>query len=191
MARLLKRHGPCRLGAKHADGSFAALARSIVFQQLAGKAAASIHGRFEKLVRGEVTARKVGRLEVSKLRSAGLSEAKARSILDLATKSQDGTVDLSRITRKKDEKIIEELVQVRGIGPWTAQMFLIFQLRRLDVWPTLDYGVRKGYQAAYSLKELPTPRELEGAGARFSPYRSVAAWYCWRALDDDGDDAWA
>src|SRR5437762_13199417 len=103
---------------------------------------------------------------------------------DLAAKVVDGTVRLQRIGRLRDEDIVTSLSIVRGIGQWTAEMFLIFQLRRLDVWPVGDYGVRTGYALAYGLKRLPTPKELQALGDRFRPYRTVAAWYCWRAVSE-------
>jgi len=114
----------------------------------------------------------------------GLSRSKVAAIRDLAAKIVDGSVRLQRIGRLSDEDIITALSTVRGIGRWTAEMFLIFQLRRLDVWPIGDYGVRKGYALAYGLKTLPTPKELDPLGERFRPYRTVAAWYCWRAVSD-------
>jgi 3-methyladenine DNA glycosylase/8-oxoguanine DNA glycosylase len=163
---------------------FGALVRSIVFQQLAGKAANAIHLRFIGLFDGQkVDPDAVLAAGPSKLRTAGLSQAKAASIIDLATKVADGTVPLRGISRYSDDVIVERLSSVRGIGKWTAEMFLMFQLGRLDVWPVDDYGVRKGYALAYDMPELPKPKELDLLGKRFRPYRSVAAWYCWRAVD--------
>src|SRR2546430_10604364 len=122
-----------------------------------------------------------------KLRAAGLSGRKVASIRDLTAKVVDGTVPLDRIGRLADQDVITRLSVVRGIGQWTAEMFLIFQLRRLDVWPVGDYGVRKGYALAYDLRKLPTPKQLEGEGERFRPYRTVAAWYCWQAVREQRD----
>src|SRR5262249_39091885 len=116
--------------------------------------------------------------------AAGLSGSKVASIRDLAAKVADGIVPLARIGRLPDEEVIMRLSVVRGIGRWTAEMFLIFQLRRLDVWPVEDYGVRKGYSLAYGLPDLLTPQQLRVEGERFRPYRTVAAWYCWRAVHD-------
>ncbi|MFN2545527.1 MAG: DNA-3-methyladenine glycosylase [Actinomycetota bacterium] len=184
MRRLIKEAGPCTLGARRMRDHFGALVRSIVFQQLAGKAAAAIHGRFVALFDGQrIDPDAVLAAGVAKLRTAGLSGAKATSIMDLATKVADGTVPLRGISRYADEEIIERLSGVRGIGKWTAEMFLMFQLGRLDVWPVDDYGVRKGYSLAYDMAELPKPKELDLLGKRFRPYRSIAAWYCWRAVD--------
>src|ERR1043166_5292112 len=117
-----------------------------------------------------------------KLRAAGLSGRKVVSMRDLAAKVVDGTVPLHRIGRLADEEVITRLSVVRGIGRWTAEMFLMFQLRRLDVWPVGDYGIRKGYALAYGLRKLLTPKQLAREGERFRPYRTVAAWYCWQAV---------
>ena len=117
------------------------------------------------------------------LRGAGLSGAKAASILDLATKVEEGLVELDRVARLPDDEVVRELVLVRGIGEWTAHMFLMFQLGRLDVWPTLDLGVRTGYARMFGLAEPPTSKELAPLGDRFRPYRSLVAWWCWRAVD--------
>lgn len=182
MAGLAERFGPCRIPARTGLSHFAYLSRSILFQQLATSAAQAIHGRFLKLLDGEVTTAGVLALTPRRLRSAGISENKARALRDLAAKA-DG-LRLDRIARAADEAIIERLVVVRGIGRWTVEMFLIFQLRRLDVWPTLDFGVRKGYQAAYGLKQFPDPKKLQPLGDPFRPHRSIAAWYCWRVADD-------
>jgi DNA-3-methyladenine glycosylase II len=183
MARVMKRTGPFRLPKPTTD-HFAALAQSIVYQQLAGAAAAAIHGRFVALFDGDLSPEAVLALPPKKLRAAGLSGSKALSIRDLAAKVVNGTVPLDRIGRLPDEDIITCLSAVHGIGRWTAEMFLIFQLRRLDVWPVEDYGVRKGYSLAYGLRDLLTPKQLQVEGERFRPYRTVAAWYCWRAVHE-------
>ncbi|MFH0945835.1 MAG: DNA-3-methyladenine glycosylase 2 family protein [Planctomycetota bacterium] len=185
MAGLVRERAPCRLPSRPRWSHFAFLARSIAFQQLATAAAEKIHGRFEALMGGDVTADGVLLLRPGKMRASGLSENKVRSVIDLATRVRDGSVRLDGIARLDDASIVKRLVAVRGIGPWTAEMFLMFQLRRLDVWPVLDYGVRKGYQKLYGLEELPKPGELLPLGERFRPYRSVAAWYCWRALEGE------
>lgn len=185
MARLVAKAGPCKLPPRGARTHFGALVRSIVFQQLQGKAAAAIHARLVDALGGDVSPTAVLRRRTTTLRKAGLSGSKEASIRDLATKVRDGAVELDRLPRLRDQKIVEQLVQVRGIGPWTVDMFLIFQLRRLDVWPVLDYGVRRGYGLAYGLAEMPTQREIEPLGERFRPFRSLAAWYCWRATEID------
>src|SRR5690242_11571714 len=183
MARLMKRTEPFRLPRPDSD-HFAALAESILYQQLAGAAAAAIHRRFVALFDGDPTPARVLGLHPRTLRAAGLSGSKVASIRDLAAKVMDGTVPLQHIGRRSDEEIIDRLTVVRGIGRWTAEMFLRFQLRRLDVWPVDDYGVRQGYALAYGLRKLPTPQRLEKEGERFRPYRTVAAWYCWRAVHE-------
>lgn len=184
MASLVELHGPPRFARPGRDGSrFEALANSIVYQQLAGAAARSIWNRVRALVDGPFTAEAVLGLSEEALRGAGLSGSKVASMRDLATKTAAGQVQLARIGRLDDEAVIEHLVVVRGIGPWTAQMFLMFTLRRPDVWPIGDLGVRAGYARAYGLAELPTPAELDLLGERFRPYRSAAAWYCWRAVE--------
>jgi DNA-3-methyladenine glycosylase II len=165
------------------EGYFAALVRSISFQQLAGRAAAAIHGRFVANFDDGLRPEAVLALPEAAFRSAGLSAAKTASIRDLATKALDGTVPLEGLEAYSDDDIVQRLSAVRGIGRWTAEMFLIFQLRRPDVWPVEDFGVRKGYAIIHALAAPPTPRELAALGDVYRPYRSVAAWYCWRAND--------
>ncbi len=155
----------------------------ICYQQLAGRAAAAIHGRFELLFDGVPTPGAVLAASIDDLRGAGLSGSKAASIRDLAEKVDLGLVELDRMSRLSDDVVVRELTLVRGIGEWTAHMFLMFQLGRLDVWPTGDYGVRNGYARMYGLPEMPTARALEPEGDRFRPYRSLVAWWCWRAVD--------
>ncbi len=181
MANLMKRTGPFHLP-RPSRGHFAALAESILHQQLAGAAARAIHRRFVALFDGDLSPEAVLAVPPRKLRAAGLSGRKVVSMRDLAAKVVDGTVPLHRLGRLADEEVITRLSVVRGIGRWTAEMFLIFQLRRLDVWPVGDYGIRKGYALAYGLRKLLTPKRLEGEGERFRPYRTVAAWYCWQAV---------
>lgn len=183
LAKLIATVGPPTLRPPH-DSHFAALVRAITYQQLAGAAANAIHGRLVALLGDDVSPQRVLSLPFGALRSVGLSEAKALSITDLATKTIDGTVVLDRraITRLPDEEVIARLSTVRGIGRWTAEMFLMFQLRRLDVWPVGDLGVRKGFGLIYGVP-TPTPKELLALGERLRPYRSVAAWYCWRAVE--------
>ena len=190
MAGLMKRTGPFHLpltGRTH----FAALAESIHYQQLAGAAAAAIHGRFVALFDGKPVPEAVLAMHPRRLRAAGLSQSKVASLRDLAAKVIDGTVPLHAIARCSDADIITRLCVVRGIGRWTAEMFLIFQLRRLDVWPVGDYGVRLGYAFAYGLRKPPSPRRLQAEGERFRPYRTVAAWYCWRAVHEHRGQAGA
>jgi len=184
LARLVGAHGPCTIGRGRPERThFAELARMVCFQQLAGAAARTIHGRFEALFAGPPTPEAVLATPDTALRSAGLSAAKAASIRDLAVRVESGEVRLGRIGRFPDDEVVRQLVTVRGIGRWTAEMFLMFQLRRIDVWPVDDLGVRKGYARIAGLPAMPTVRELEQLGDRFRPYRSVGAWYCWRAAD--------
>lgn len=182
MARLIKRVGTIEMRPPH-DDPFAALVRSIMYQQLAGKAAAAIHSRFLNLFPEGLSPAAVLALQDGTMRAAGVSGAKQAAITDLATKVADGAVPLHDADSLGDDDLVARLVQVRGIGRWTAEMFLMFQLRRLDVWPVDDYGVRKGWALAHRLNEPPAPRALQAEGEKFRPYRSVAAWYCWRAVD--------
>ena len=182
IARLVDLVGPIRHRPRSPDGPFGALVRSIVFQQLAGRAAHAIHQRVRALVDGPLTPEALLAVSDDDLRAAGLSAAKLASLRDLSAKVLDGTVVLRRGSRMSDEEIIARLVTVRGIGRWTAEMYLMFELRRLDVWPVDDLGVRQGYGLAWSLDTPPTPRELQPLGDRFRPYRSVVARYCWEAV---------
>jgi DNA-3-methyladenine glycosylase II len=183
MAALMERTGRFRLPRPTTD-HFSALAESILYQQLAGAAAAAIHRRFLALFDGNLTPEAVLAAPEQSLRQAGLSGSKTASIKDLAAKVAEGTVPLENISRVGDEEIIEQLSVVRGIGRWTAEMFLIFQLRRLDVWPVDDYGVRNGWSLAFGLPELLKPKQLQAEGDRFHPYRTVVAWYCWQAVHE-------
>lgn len=164
--------------------AFNALARAIVYQQLAGRAAAAIHGRFVALF-GEnpPSAAAVLQLPVEALRGAGLSGAKAAAIIDLASRSTDGTVPLAELPDMVDDDVVARLSIVRGIGRWTAEMFLLFDLRRPDVWPVDDFGVRKGWALIHGAEAMPSRRELMALGEVLRPHRSAAAWYCWRAVD--------
>jgi DNA-3-methyladenine glycosylase II len=183
LAGLIAAGGPIRIG-RRTGSHFAGLVEAIVYQQLAGAAARAIHGRLVAALDGDVEPEGLLALSDETLRAAGLSANKARSLRDLATKVHDGTVVLSPrgLSRQSDEQVITGLSTVRGIGPWTAQMFLIFRLRRLDVWPVGDFGVRQGYGLAWKVP-MPTSRELEPLGEPYRPYRTVVAWYCWRAVE--------
>lgn len=184
VAHLRDVHGPLRLGRKpRVDERFEWLAESIAYQQLSGKAAATIWSRVEEVLGGAVAPEAILATGEERLRSAGLSGAKARSLLDLADRTAAGELDLAGAGRLDDEAVIEHLVTVRGIGRWTAEMFLIFALRRLDVWPIDDLGVRKGYAAAFGLGDTPSPKALAPLGDPYRPYRSVVSLYCWRELD--------
>jgi 3-methyladenine DNA glycosylase/8-oxoguanine DNA glycosylase len=165
---------------------FDALAESIAYQQLSGKAAATIWGRVRALYPGKkyLDPHAILRTPDEKLRGAGLSRSKVAALKDLAAKTIDGTVPTTRaLAKMSDEEIIERLINVRGIGRWTVEMLLLFDLGRPDVWPVHDYGVRKGFAKIFGKRKLPTPKQLLKQGQKFAPYRSVAAWYFWRALD--------
>ena len=189
MHRLVAEVGPPHVRPP-AETHFAALVRSVLYQQLAGPSAAAIHGRLIAALDGEVTPQRVLSLPADALRSVGLSGSKAASLQDLAAKVLDGTVvlDPPGLRAESDAEVVARLTTVRGIGKWTAEMFLMFQLRRLDVWPTGDLGVRKGFGLAW---EIPTPtaKQLDPLGDPYRPYRSVLAWYCWRAAEIYGGTA--
>ena len=183
LAKLAEAAGPPALRSPM-ESHFAALVRSVLYQQLGGSAAAAIHGRLLDALHGDVSPAALLALTPEQMRGAGLSANKTASLRDLASKVLDGTVvlDPRGLSREGDEEVIARLSAVRGIGRWTAQMFLLFQLRRLDVWPAGDLGVRRGYGLAWGVP-MPSERELEPLGEPFAPYRSVAAWYCWRACE--------
>ena len=165
---------------------FDALAESIAYQQLSGKAAATIWGRVRQIFPGKkyLDPGLVVKTPDELFRAAGLSRSKVAALKDLAAKTLDGTVPTAReLGRMHDEEIIERLIKVRGIGRWTVEMLLLFDLGRADVWPVTDYGVRKGFARTFRKRKLPTPKELMKFGEKWRPYRSVAAWYFWRALD--------
>jgi 3-methyladenine DNA glycosylase/8-oxoguanine DNA glycosylase len=178
-------HGPLKLKADPEPDLFCALAQAIVYQQLSGKAAATIYGRFTGLFSdSQPNAQQVGGISIERLRSVGLSQNKALAIQDLAVKSLDGSLaTMSRISRMSDAEVVENLIQVRGIGPWTAQMLLIFNLGRPDVMPANDLGVQKGVQLIYRMRKLPTPYQVLKRTRHLAPYRSAACWYFWRAAD--------
>jgi DNA-3-methyladenine glycosylase II len=188
LARLMKRAGPFALKTRGMHNPFEALARNIVFQQLHGSAAEAIHGRVVELFGGgRLRPRDVLDAPEESLRGAGLSGAKAAALKDLAAKTLDGTVPtLARLKRMDDGEIIERLTRVRGVGRWTVEMLLMFRLGRPDVLPVGDYAVRKGFMVAYGLGEMPKPKELERHAEAWRPYRSVASWYMWRALEHPG-----
>ncbi len=186
LGALMKRVGPFRLQLTPLHSPFAALARSIVFQQLHGRAAATIFERVcERVGRGRrFTPEALLAVPEPTLREAGLSANKLAALQDLARKTLDGTVPpLSRVRRMDDAALIEHFSQVRGIGQWTVEMLLIFRLGRPDVLPVDDFGVRKGFMLAYGLPDMPRPRELLAHGERWRPWRTVVSWYLWRATE--------
>jgi len=185
LARIIERVGPPALRVDAAASTFEALAESIVYQQLTGKAAATIHGRLCALFpRKRVRPEPLLALSDADLRGAGLSRGKVLALRDLAQKTLDGTVPPVRALHAlDDDAIVERLVQVRGIGRWTVEMLLIFRLGRQDVLPVGDFGVRHGFKLTYGKRAMPTPAELAKHGERWRPYRSLASWYLWRAVD--------
>ncbi len=198
LARIITRFGVCRLHQETTQSIFAALLESVIYQQLNGRVAATITARVKALfpdntkklrtrrglVAGFPTPEQILGASEELLRSAGLSRAKMLAIRDLAAKTLDGTVPtVKQANRMSDEELIERLDTIRGIGRWTVEMLLIFRLARPDVLPVDDYGVRKGFAVMRKLAELPKPKELMAYGERWRPYRSVAAWYLWRAAE--------
>ena len=186
MAELIARARRYEIKADGIVRPFDALAESIAYQQLSGKAAATIWGRVRALYgkRKWLDPKQVLATPDETLRGAGLSRSKVAALKDLAAKTIDGTVPSARqLAQMSDEEIIERLTAVRGIGRWTVQMLLLFDLGRLDVWPVGDYGVQKGFAKTFGKRKLPKSKQLMKLGEKWRPYRSVAAWYFWRALD--------
>jgi DNA-3-methyladenine glycosylase II len=186
LARVIRRVGSFPTKKQKPQPPFASLLQSIVYQQLAGKAAATIFGRVKALgASGFPTPEEILALEDVKLRGAGLSRQKIAAAKDLAAKALDGTVPpLAKLRRMKEEEILERLTQVHGIGEWSVQMFLMFRLGRADVLPINDLGIRKGFQNVYGHKDVPEPQIILKFGERWRPYRSIASWYLWRAADE-------
>lgn len=185
-AALIARVRPFDVVAQPLVRPFDSLAESIAYQQLSGKAAATIFGRVRALYpkRKYLDPKLVLATSDETLRACGLSRSKTAALKDLAAKTLDGTVPSGRdLARMSDEEIIERLTKVRGIGRWTVEMLLLFELGRLDVWPVSDYGVQKGFAKTFGRRKLPTPKQFLKIGQKWRPYRSVAAWYFWRALD--------
>lgn len=186
LRRIIEKVGPYRIG--FLEPTFATLVRSIVYQQLSGKVAVVIFNRLlEAATNGgraeQLTPQAILKLRPAKLRAIGLSKQKSAYILDLAQRTKGGSVTFETIHQLSDDEVIEHLTAVKGIGVWTAHMFLIFALRRTDVLPTGDLGVRMAIRKAYELPELPKPVEIEEIARSWRPYCSVAAWYLWRSLD--------
>jgi len=187
LAAVIARVGPCRFEARAEGTHFEAVARAIVFQQLSGKAAGTIHTRFHALYGGRAPepAELLATADDA-LRAAGLSRQKVGYLRDLAARVDAGDVPLDRIDALGDDEIVAALTRVRGVGRWTAQMFLMFRLGRPDVLPDLDLGVQKAIQLAYGLRAAPKPADVLRVGTPWAPYRTVASWYLWRYLDNGG-----
>jgi DNA-3-methyladenine glycosylase II len=184
MARLIAEVGPCRYEVKRFGTHFDALCRSIIYQQLSTKAAATIHGRFLDLFPDrQPTPDALRRMSEEQLRAVGLSRQKLNYLKDLAERVHIGALPLDHLDELPDQEIIDYLVQVKGIGVWTAQMFLMFRLGRLDVLPDLDLGIRNAIKKAYRVRGVPNGKRIQKLGAPWRPYASVACWYLWRSLD--------
>jgi 3-methyladenine DNA glycosylase/8-oxoguanine DNA glycosylase len=186
LGALMERVGPCLLRPRRTQSLFAAVARAIVYQQLSGSAAATILGRVQALYAPKrfLTPRDILATPPERLRAAGLSTAKTAALRDLAERSLDGTVPtMRRVRLMGDEEVVTRLVQVRGVGRWTAEMLLMFRLGRGDVLPVSDLGIRKGFALTFGNRRLPAAMTIERRAERWRPYRSVACWYLWRALE--------
>jgi DNA-3-methyladenine glycosylase II len=181
LCAIIERVGPCRM--EYGVPEFCSLAEAIVYQQLNGKAAVTIFNRFAALAGEPLTPQGILKLSDQQLRSVGLSKQKSAYLKDLAAKTATGLLDFSRLPELNDEEVIEHLTQVKGIGVWTAHMFLMFSLRRPNVLPTGDYGVQVAIRKHYKKRKLPKPKDMEKIAKAWEPYRSVACWYMWRSLD--------
>ena len=186
LARIIDQVGPCTLEPATESSYFQFLLRSIVFQQLAGAAARTIHDRIVAIYGKAPEPEDVIATPHRKLRAAGLSAPKISYVRDLAQRAASGELPLHTLDALSDDDVMAVLVQVKGIGPWTAQMFLMFRLGRPDILPDLDYGVKKAMQLAYRMRKLPNARRMHEIGNAWSPHRTVATWYLWRSLDLPG-----
>lgn len=185
LCRIIERVGEYRI--EFREPGFETLVKSIVYQQLSGRVAAVIFSRLVQAAGGKLTPEDVLKLRPARMRSLGLSGQKTAYIRDLARHTRDGKVDFRQLADLADEEVIEQLTQVKGIGPWTVHMFLIFALRRLNVLPTGDLGIRAAIRKAYGLDELPKPAKIESLAGAWHPYCSVATWYLWRSLEGDAN----
>jgi DNA-3-methyladenine glycosylase II len=181
---LIRRHGPCGLAEAQHEDAFTALTHSIISQQLSTKAAATIARRFDALFGGIPTPAAVALVDDAQLRAVGLSSQKIRYMRDLCSRVADGSLTLEKVNELSDEDVIQSLTQIKGIGRWTAEMFLMFRLHRPDVLPVDDLGILKAVQRAYGLRKLPRAERLTKIGEPWRPYRSVACWYLWASLEN-------
>jgi DNA-3-methyladenine glycosylase II len=186
LASIIARVGPCKMA--YRDPTFEMLARAIVFQQLSTKAARTIYGRLEEAAGGALTPESIQNLSVGEMRRAGLSRQRLGYIRDLAEHALSGKVDFARLPAMSDEEVIESLTDIKGVGVWTAHMFLLFSLRRPNVLPVGDLGVRMAIQRAYKKRKMPTPKQVEQIAKGWHPYCSYAAWYLWRSLELPKDE---
>lgn len=178
---LIDKVGPCRM--EFGEPTFHSVAEAIIYQQLNGKAAVTIFKRFTDAAGSPVTPEGILKLTDTQLRAVGLSKQKSSYVRDLAEKAKSGLLDFSRLHEQSDDEVIEHLTQVKGVGVWTAHMFLMFTLRRPDVLPTGDYGIQAAMKKHYRKRKLPKPKDMEKIAKAWAPYRSIACWYLWRSLD--------
>jgi DNA-3-methyladenine glycosylase II len=181
LAAIIERVGPYRV--EYGDPTFHSLAEAIIYQQLNGKAAVTIFNRFADLAGRPLTPEGILKLTDEQMRSVGLSKQKSSYLKDMAQRAARGELDFSRLAEMTDAEVIEHLTQVKGVGVWTAQMFLIFTLKRLNVLPTGDYGVQNAIRKHYKKRKLPKPAQMEKLAKCWEPYRSVACWYLWKSMD--------
>ena len=181
MGALIEKVGPYRM--EYGEPTFHSVAEAIIYQQLNGKAAVTIFKRFTDAAGSPLTPEGILKLTDEQLRAVGLSKQKSSYVRDLAEKAKTGLLDFSKLAEQSDEEVIEHLTQVKGVGVWTAHMFLMFTLRRPDVLPTGDYGIQAAMKKHYRKRKLPKPKDMERIAKCWSPYRSVACWYLWRSLD--------
>jgi len=185
LAKVIAAHPLCTIGRNSKPVThFESLVESVISQQLAVKAADTIHARVVDLAKGEINPKRVLKISEAQMREAGVSGAKFKTIQGLAEAAHSKRIPINDLHKvESDAEIAKQLTSLWGIGPWTVDMFMMHQLGRLNIWPTGDLGVRRGYEKIYKLKEEITPAELDKKGGKFSPYRGVVAWYCWRALE--------
>jgi len=185
LCSIIDQVGPCQI--QFRDPDFETLVKSIVFQQLSGRVANVIFGRLASAAGGKLTPHNILKLRPARMRSLGLSAQKTAYIRDLARHTRDGRVVFEDLHHLPDDGVIERLTQVKGIGVWTVHMFLIFALRRPNVLPTGDLGIRNAIRKAYEMSDLPNPAQIESLAAPWHPYRTVASWYLWRSLETDAN----
>ena len=184
-AKVISESPLCTIGSSVSpESNFQSLVSSVISQQLAVKAAETIHGRLNHLAKGQITPVLIAKLSDAALREIGVSGAKAKTIQGLAQASLTASVPIENLHELSDEEVFTGLTSLWGIGPWTVDMFMMFQLHRLDIWPTGDLGVRRGWESIHKLADQIEPKALDAKGEKFRPNRSVVAWYCWRHLDN-------
>lgn len=181
LAAIIQRIGPCQI--EYGPPEFHSLAEAIVYQQLNGKAAVTIFNRFAELAGRPLTPQGILKLSGEQMRSVGLSKQKSSYLRDMAERAASGQLDFSKLHELPDEEVIKHLTQVKGVGVWTAQMFLMFTLKRPNILPTGDFGVRMAIKKHYSKRKLPNPAQMAKIAKPWEPYRSIACWYLWKSMD--------